>query len=41
MFTMKISLVQGLIYTQTYDQWYVSIKIVLATKTNLIEHCFS
>ena len=41
MFIMKISLVHGLIFTKAYNQWYVVIKIVLATKTNLIEHCFS
>ena len=36
MLTTKISLVQGLIYTQTYNQWYVAIEIVLATKQTLL-----
>ena len=41
MFTMKFSLVLGLIHTQTYNQWYEVIKIILANKTNLTECCFS
>ena len=32
----KFSLVLGLIYTQTYNQWYVVIKIILATKQTLL-----
>ena len=36
MLTMKFSLVLGLIHTQTYNQWYVVIKIILATKQTLL-----